>query len=85
MTIDHEGATPKYLQLAAILRKRIESGEIPPGRRIPSETELEAEFDLARGTIRAAIVALRDAGLVETVRGKGSFVVGPGNDGEPQS
>ncbi|HEU5029054.1 MAG TPA: GntR family transcriptional regulator [Spirillospora sp.] len=73
MTIDHQGAVPKYLQLVRIIRKRIESGEIPAGRAIPSEVELEQEFDLSRGTVRAAIRRLREDGVIFTVHGKGSF------------
>ncbi len=75
--IDREGPVPPYLQLAAILRRRIESGEIPPGRAIPSLTALEAEHELARDTIRKAIKVLRDEGLVETVVGMGVYVKGP--------
>lgn len=72
--IDREAPVPPYLQLAAILRGRIESGEIPPGRAIPSLTVLEAEYGLARDTIRKAIKALKDEGLVETVVGMGIYV-----------
>lgn len=72
-----DGPEPKYLQLAAILRARIESGDLQPGEAIPSETELEQEFDLARGTIRKAIGALREQGFVVTTRGKGSYVTDP--------
>jgi len=72
--IDHESAVPVYRQLADALRAQIESGDLEPGRRIPSETELEAASGLARGTIRKSIETLRDEGLVLTVKGKGTFV-----------
>lgn len=78
--INHDAATPVYLQLANILRRRIESGEYAPGQRIPSEPDLEAESGLARGTIQKAIAALRADGLVITVRGKGSFVIEQADD-----
>ena len=64
MTIDPEGEVAPYLQLAEILRKRIESEQIPPGRRIPSQTELEQEFSVSRGTIKRAVEVLRREGLV---------------------
>jgi DNA-binding GntR family transcriptional regulator len=70
-----DGPEPKYAQLAAILRERIASGELAVGEPVPSETELEQEFDLARGTIRKAIGVLRDEGLIVTTKGKGSWVV----------
>lgn len=74
MTIDREGPVPPYRQIAEILRKRIESGQIPPGRAIPSLAGLEAEFPVARDTLRKAVQVLKDEGLVETVLGMGIFV-----------
>lgn len=73
--IDREGPVPPYKQVAAEVRKRIESGEIPPGRRIPSLTEMEAEFGVARDTLQKAVRLLKEEGLVETVTGMGVFVV----------
>ncbi|MEV5825873.1 GntR family transcriptional regulator [Spirillospora sp. NPDC052242] len=69
-----DGPVPKYEQLAALLRERIAAGEWAPGQAIPSETVLEGEFGLARGTIRKAIAALRAEGIIVTTRGKGSYV-----------
>jgi len=72
--IDHEGAVPVYQQLAAIIRAQIESGEIPPGRAVPSERALVQTYGVAPGTIKKALSLLRDEGLVETVIGRGVFV-----------
>jgi GntR family transcriptional regulator len=36
--------------------------------------QLEAEFGIARGTVRKATAALRDEGLITTTPGMGSFV-----------
>ena len=69
---------PKWEQIAAILRARIESGEYAPNERL-SEVKLEGEFGVARITVRKAIRALRDEGLVVTTRGMGSFVVPQGS------
>ena len=73
--VDPEAATPVYIQVANELRQQIRSGQLPPGRRVPSESDLEQIYGVARSTARKAIALLRDEGLVETVRGKGSFVV----------
>ncbi|WP_433370357.1 GntR family transcriptional regulator [Streptosporangium sp. CA-115845] len=75
--IDREGPVPPYRQIAGILRQRIVSGQIPPGRRIPSLVELEAEFEVARDTLRKAVQVLKDEELVETVRGMGVYVKSP--------
>lgn len=64
---------PSYLQLAAILRGRIESGQIAPEEALPSITFLVQETGLAVGTVRKAIKVLADEGLVVTVPGRGSY------------
>jgi GntR family transcriptional regulator len=73
--IDHLGREPVYLQLAGILRAGIVDGTYQPGRRVPSEPELVAAHGVARDTARKALRVLRDEGLVEVVRGRGTFVV----------
>ena len=74
VSVDHDAETPLWLQLATILRAQIQSGELPPGRVMPSETTLMQEHGLARGTVRKAIDALVDEGLVNRVQGRGTFV-----------
>ncbi len=75
--IDHEGATPVYVQVADVIAARIERGDLVPNRPIPSETAMQQEFGIARGTARKAVDVLRERGLVVTVRGRGSFVAQP--------
>jgi GntR family transcriptional regulator len=59
--------------VAEELRRRIQSGAIPPGALLPSETTLIAEFSASRGTIREAIGLLRAEGMVVTEHGRGSY------------
>ena len=75
MTVDHQAKTPIYLQIAAILRRQIQRGEIAPGRPVPSETQLMGEHGVARLTARKAVRVLADEGLVEVVQGRGAFVI----------
>jgi DNA-binding GntR family transcriptional regulator len=72
MEIDRDSADPPWVQLAAILRARIADGSITG--RLPSERTIQQEFGLAPITIRKAIHALRDEGLVRTVPGWGTYV-----------
>jgi GntR family transcriptional regulator len=76
--IDRDGPLPVYQQLAAILRARIEAGEIPAGRALPSETSLMQQYGLARETCCKAVRVLRDEGLVMIVQGRGAYVTDPG-------
>jgi GntR family transcriptional regulator len=72
--VDHEGKTPVYQQIAAVLRGEIERGVYAPGRPIPSETQLTQRFEVARLTARKAVRVLADEGLVEVVPGRGVYV-----------
>lgn len=64
---------PKWEQIVRVIRRRIESGEYPPGRLI-SERAVSEEFGVAGNTARKAIKGLREAGLIYTSPNLGSFV-----------
>ncbi|MEV4763777.1 GntR family transcriptional regulator [Micromonospora chokoriensis] len=72
--IDPLSPTPMYIQLADVIAKRIEAGELQPRRPIPSESTLQQEYGVARGTVRAAVRLLRERGLVMTVPQRGTYV-----------
>ena len=67
-------AIPPWRRVADALRQRIESGEFPPGAALPSLSQLQDEYGVSTSTARKAVASLRDEGLVESVRGWGSFV-----------
>jgi GntR family transcriptional regulator len=77
--IDYGGREFPYRQLAAHIRARIASGEYPPGRMIPSIQRLVQETGLSVMAIRRAVAVLEAEGLVEIVRGRGTFVLEPGS------
>jgi DNA-binding FadR family transcriptional regulator len=55
--------------------ERIRSGHYPKDSRIPTESELTEEFEIGRNTTRRAVEVLRERGLVETVKTRGSYVL----------
>jgi GntR family transcriptional regulator len=73
--INPRSRKPPYQQVGEILKGRIESGELPREERIPSEAELMAEFEIGRTTARRAVAWLRETGLVETLPGRGTYVL----------
>ena len=77
MTLDPEGHIQLYLQLAAILREQIESGQIPVHRAIPSKKALVQQYEVAPGTVERALGIRKDEGLIETVAGRGLYVTAP--------
>ncbi len=74
MSIDHLGQEPVYLQLAAVLREMISSGQIQPRHPLPSINTLMQEHGVAKGTVEKAFRVLREEGLVATVPGRGVYV-----------
>lgn len=63
-----------YIQVASVMRRRIETKQWLPGQKISTLVELEREFEVARVTIRQAIDILREEGLLHSQQGRGTFV-----------
>ncbi|HYW51919.1 MAG TPA: GntR family transcriptional regulator, partial [Gemmatimonadaceae bacterium] len=57
---------------AAQLETRIGGGEWPVGTRLPTESELMAEFGVGRSTVREAVRTLARTGLVQVRQGDGT-------------
>ena len=70
---------PLYIQVASVMRRRIETNQWVPGQKISTLVELEREFEVARVTIRQAINVLRQEGLLRSQQGRGTFVVEKSN------
>src|SRR5262245_42685756 len=83
-------ATPEHLPQAVLrpvrghhafeacveqLATAIRLGVYPRGSTLPAERELAERLHVSRATLREAMAALRQAGLVETTRGRGGGTV----------
>lgn len=82
-SLDHMSFQPGLRleeQIYYDLLGRIQSGAYPKGSRLPTEKEFAEEFGVSRPVIRSALARLREAGLVVSRRGSGSFVEGTGID-----
>jgi len=75
--IDAADPTPRYAQVEAVLASNIADGTLPPGSQLPTETALIERFGVSRPTVRRAVQNLVSRGLVEILRGKGTFVTRP--------
>jgi DNA-binding GntR family transcriptional regulator len=73
IVIEYDPTQPKWRQIYDVIRRRIESGELPP-KALISEVQLESEFGVARVTIRKVTAQLREDGLIITTPAMGSFV-----------
>src|SRR5690606_4220241 len=74
-TVDFgKSAVARYIQLATLFKRRIESGQWAVGSQIPTVDELAVECGVARATIRQALDQLENENLIERFRAKGTFV-----------
>jgi GntR family transcriptional regulator len=65
---------PLYIQVASVMRQRIDSKQWQPGQKISTLVELEREFQVARVTVRQAVDILCEEGLLQCHQGRGTFV-----------
>lgn len=70
-------AEPLYVQVHNILLDRINTDTYPMNTKIPSESELCAEFGISRMTVRSVITELVRDGKLYRIQGKGTFVSEP--------
>lgn len=66
--------TALWRQIAETLERDILAGKVAPGHKLPTEHELAGQFDVNRHTVRRAIAALGEKGLVRIEQGRGTFV-----------
>ena len=64
-------------EIVASLNERVQQGQWQAGDKLPSETEIMAQFDVSRTVVREALSRLQAAGAVETRHGIGTFVLPP--------
>jgi GntR family phosphonate transport system transcriptional regulator len=66
--------TALWRQIAEQLEKSIVAGHHQPGARLPTEKQMAEQFGVNRHTLRRAVAALAEAGLVRIEQGRGTFV-----------
>lgn len=74
LKIEKDGETPIYRQIIEQVTRKVRSGELSPGDLLPAERELADDLSIARGTIKKAYEELLHSGVIEVVRGRGTFV-----------
>jgi DNA-binding GntR family transcriptional regulator len=72
VVLDPDLPVPLWQQLADVIAQRIGSGEYTG--KLPSAKTLAQEYEVSHKTSEHALQSLKDAGLVEAVKGLGYFV-----------
>lgn len=75
-SLNRDSEDPLYMQVASYLEDRISGGDLKPGERLPSESELTKEFNVSRVTVRQALAHLSKLGIVMRRQGIGTFARG---------
>ena len=75
--LDKTTPIPLYYQIKEDIRRQIESGELKPEMKLPTESWLISHYGVSRVTIRNALAELISAGCIENRRGKGNYVTNP--------
>lgn len=74
MPIQPVAARRLYVQIADQIRSLLDSGEAPPGARLPPERDLARQLGVSRPSLREAIIALEVEGRLEVRVGSGIYV-----------
>lgn len=74
LQVDLASSQPLHDQLAGQLRAAIAAGDPAPGERLPSARELAESLGVNMHTMLRAFQTLRDEGLLEVRRGRGTIV-----------
>jgi GntR family transcriptional regulator, arabinose operon transcriptional repressor len=76
MQIDFNSAEHKYVQLQGLLQRYLQEARFEAGQQLPTEDELIKRFQVSRVTVRKALQALAEAGVIYKIQGSGTFFSG---------
>jgi len=74
INLDLRSSTPIYQQVVEQIKTAILRGTLDPGDRLPSVREMATTLTINPNTIQKAYQELERQGIIETVRGRGTFV-----------
>ncbi len=74
LNLDRQGVIPLYYQIQQHLLQDIRSGQLKPGKPLPSEEVIAKRLRVSRMTARQALKSLCSLGVAYSQRGKGTFV-----------
>lgn len=72
--MNNTNGIPRYIQARDSLNTQIQTGQLQPGDKLPSEDRLAAQFGVSRMTIRKSLDDLIAMGLIYRRHGVGTFV-----------
>ncbi|NMB01481.1 MAG: GntR family transcriptional regulator [Firmicutes bacterium] len=74
MHIDFSTSIPIYLQIIEEFKRQVATGKLKPGDKVPSQRDLATALKVNANTVQRAYREMEILGLVETLRGQGTFI-----------
>lgn len=75
-----KGTNSKYLSISKEIIRRIESGELMPGDKVPSENDLIKTYKISNTTARKSLLEIELNGWATRIKGKGTYVLNRSED-----
>ena len=75
--LDRASPLPLYHQVKQILLDRVRLEDLAPGSRVPGDHELCRALGVSRSVVRQALAELETEGVIERIKGRGTFVARP--------
>ncbi|GAB6100393.1 arabinose utilization transcriptional regulator AraR [Halanaerocella petrolearia] len=72
----NEDYLPKYVMIKNKIKNLVNEGQIKPGDKLPTESELTEKYNVSRHTVRKALNILNQEGLLHKKQGVGTFLKG---------
>lgn len=74
--LDYKSSKPIYEQIVEQVKLNVMKQYLKPGDAIPSVRKLALELEITPGTVAKAYQELERQQIIETIRGKGTFIAG---------
>lgn len=72
--LDFSTSIPIYLQIIEEFKRQLATGSLKPGDKLPSQRDLALDLKVNANTVQRAYREMEILGVVETLRGQGTFV-----------
>lgn len=76
IVLDFKSNKPIYEQIVEQVKFHVLKGHLKPGDAIPSVRKLALDISITPGTVAKAYQELERQHIIETIRGKGTFIAG---------
>lgn len=73
-SIEKNSTVSIYQQLINQVTRKVQNGELPSGKKLPTVRELADQLGIARGTVKHAYEELERKRIITMTRGKGTFI-----------